>query len=393
MPHKRKKKVLFIVNSLSLGGAEKVLSLLANTFHHKAIFDVEIVLLEDIRTYHTAEDIKVTALSPAVHTHALQKLLMLPLDALRLARYIRRNSPDIVVSFIFRADFVNLLASRLTGIPVIVSTRVNVSSTYSQKSAGAAINKFLIRKLYPKADAIINVSQGIQKDLTQNFQVPLQKQSVIYNPYDIRKIERLAEKPLHEVPAFPKERTFIIVSRLRPVKNNEIILEIFATLPEDTRLLIVGDGPHEKHLKALAERLQLDKRVIFTGPKENPFVFMKQAAIYLSASDSEGFPNALVEAMICGCAVISTDCPSGPREILAPQTPFDDLCKEGFEETPYGILVAMQDREAYREAMLLMLEDQQKREALIRAGKKRASAFELDHIVTQYAEKISEVAV
>ena len=385
--------MLFIVNSLSHGGAEKVLSLLANTFHHKDIFDVEIVLLEDIRTYRISEDIKVTALSPAVHTDPLRKLLMLPLDALRLARYIRTNRPNVVVSFIFRADFVNLLASRLTGIPVIVSTRVNVSSTYSRKSPGAAINKFLIRKLYPKANAIINVSQGIQKDLTENFQIPPQKQSVIYNPYDIRKIEQLANEPFHEISDIPKERTFIIVSRLRPVKNIEMILEIFATLPEDTRLLIVGDGPHEEHLKALADRLHLHKRVIFTGPKENPFVFMKQAAIYLSASNSEGFPNALVEAMICGCAVISTDCPSGPREILAPQTPFDKLREQGFEETSYGILVAMQDREAYREAMLLLLKNSQKREEFVQAGKQRTSMFELDHIITQYADKIREVAV
>ena len=385
------KKVLFIVNSLSHGGAEKVLSLLANNFHDKALFTVEIVLLENVRTYPVSKDIKITAFSDDVQNNAVKKLLMLPVNAVQLAKYVRQSNPDVVVSFIFRADFVNILSSFLTRKPTIVSARVHTSSTYSQKSLGATINKFLIRTLYPKADAIINVSQGTQQDLTENFHIPSEKQCVIYNPYETEKIESLAEQTPDTLPPLQRARTFVIVSRLRPIKNIEMIIDIFATLPEDTHLLIVGDGPHEAVLKARISTLKLQERILFTGPQENPYQFMKQAAIYLSASHAEGFPNALVEAMLCGCAVISTDCPSGPREILAPDTPFDALLKEGLEETPYGILVAVKDYEAYKSAMLRLLENQAKREALAISGRKRATDFRMDTILGQYAHKIEEV--
>ncbi len=385
------KKVLFVVNSLSHGGAEKVLSLLANSFHDKALFTVEIVLLENVRTYPVSPEIKITAFSDDVQSNAVKKLLMLPVDAVRLAKYVKKSDPDVVVSFIFRADFVNILSSLLTKKPTIVSARVHTSSTYSQKSIGATINKFLIRTLYPKADTIINVSQGTQHDLTENFHISKEKQCVIYNPYEIEKIEALAQQKPETLPLLQKARTFVIVSRLRPIKNIEMIIDIFATLPEDTRLLIVGDGPHEAVLKARVCALKLQKRILFTGAQENPYQFMKQAAIYLSASNAEGFPNALVEAMLCGCAVISTDCPSGPREILAPNTPFDALLKKSLEETPYGILVAVKDHEAYKNAMLRLLEDQAKREALAISGRKRATEFRMETILGQYACKIKEV--
>ena len=385
------KKVLFVVNSLSHGGAEKVLSLLANSFHDKALFTVEIVLLENVRTYPVSPEIKITAFSDNVQSNAVKKLLMLPVDAVRLAKYVKKSNPDIVISFIFRADFVNILSSFLTRKPTIVSARVHTSSTYSQKSIGATINKFLIRTLYPKADTIINVSQGTQHDLTENFHIPPTKQCVIYNPYEIDKIEALAQQKPDTLPPLQKARTFVIVSRLRPIKNIEMIIDIFATLPEDTRLLIVGDGPHEAVLKARVCALKLQNRTLFTGPQENPYQFMKQAAIYLSASNAEGFPNALVEAMLCGCAVISTDCPSGPREILAPKTPFDTLLKEGLEETSYGILVAVKDQEAYKRAMLRLLENQTKRETLATSGRNRAADFQMEKILAQYARKIEEV--
>ncbi len=388
----QQKKILFVINSLSHGGAEKVLSMLANSFSKKKLFTVEIVMLENIRTYYVSKDIPVTTLSQNTHNSAVKKFLMLPIDAIRLAKYIKKSNPDVVISFIFRADFVNILSSLITKKPTIVSVRVHASSTYHQKSISAAINKFLIRTLYPKANAIINVSKGTQQDLIKNFHIPKTKQCVIYNPYETDKIEKLAKQPLRKkLPPLQKRRTCIIVSRLRPIKNIEMIIEIFATLPKDIHLLIVGDGPHEKTLKAKVNALKLYDRIIFTGPQENPFQYMEQAAIYLSASNAEGFPNALVEAMLCGCAVISTDCPSGPREILAPQTPYDAFLKNGFEETPYGILVAVNDQDAYKNAILELLENHRKRELLSIAAKKRASDFQLENILAQYTKKIEEV--
>jgi N-acetylgalactosamine-N,N'-diacetylbacillosaminyl-diphospho-undecaprenol 4-alpha-N-acetylgalactosaminyltransferase len=383
-----KKHIMIVINSLAQGGAERVVSVLMEHYHDNSDFDVELVLLEDDIAYTLPKDAKVTLLSTLGNDDSsMKKTLFIPFLAYKLQKLIVAHKPDLIVSFLYRADFVNILASYGHKIPVIVSERVNASSTYNNASLNARINKFLIKKLYPKASYVINVSEGTKRDLIENFAICAQKQTVIYNPYDIEKIERLASQDVDI--SLPKDKTLIAVSRFRPIKNIGMILEAVAMLPKDIRLILVGDGSEEMVLKEQVKVLGLGERVLFVGAQENPYQYMSKAAIYISASRSEGFPNALVEAMICGCAVVSTDCPSGPREILAPDT--ENRLKSAVEYAAFGSLVAVDDTPALKESLERLLCDDAFRALYSQKAKERSADFHVSTILARYSETFSQV--
>ncbi len=383
-----KKRIMIVINSLAQGGAERVASVLMEHYHDNQDFDVELVLLEDDIAYALPKDAKVSLISGLSKADSsMKKTLHIPFLAYKLNKIITKHQPDLVVSFLYRADFVNILASYGHKVPVIVSERVNASSTYNNASLNAKINKFLIKTLYPKASYVINVSEGTKIDLVENFAISAQKQTVIYNPYAIEKIENLASEDLDI--SFVREKTLIAVSRFRPIKNIGMILEAVAALPEDIQLVLVGGGSEEAILKEQAKTLGLEKRVLFVGEQSNPYKYMSKASIYISSSRSEGFPNALVEAMICGCAVISTDCPSGPREILAPEN--DKSIKNGVEYAEYGSLVAVDDVQALREGLERLLSDEALSITYAKKAKERASDFHVSTILKQYSETFFDV--
>jgi len=385
-----KKYILMVTNSLAQGGAERVLSKLLDHYYHDNAFEVELILLEDVIAYPLPEGLKVTILS-SLHAEdsSLKKILALPFLAYKLHSYVRKYKPDLILSFIFRADYVNVLASLLHKRPIMVSQRVNASSTYDNSSLNAKINKFLLKALYPKADMVINVSEGTKADLAENFSVNEEKQIVIYNPYEIEKIRESAKETT--LLKLDKERTIVAVSRFRAIKNVAMIIRAFARLNKETNLVLVGDGAQKERLKTLAKSLGIDKRVFFVGGQDNPYKFMSKVALYVSASRSEGFPNALIESMICGCAVISTDCPSGPREILAPQSNFRHLLKQGVEYTEYGTLVAVDDEEALYEALDEMLHNKDRREKQLASACKRINDFRQENIIKAYSQVFEQV--
>ena len=305
-----------------------------------------------------------------------------------MKKYIKDQEIDFVLSFIYRSDFVNVFASFLTHHRYALSNRVNASTTYADGSLSSKINNFLIKTLYPKAPLIINVSHGLKHDLSKHYHIPMEKQTVIYNPYEIKKIEKLALEPLDF--KTDKSKTIVVASRLDPIKNIHIILDAIARIEEDVKLIIVGEGSQTDALKRQAKALGLDKNVTFTGLQNNPYKYMHNASIYISASSSEGFPNALVEAMICKCAVISTDCPSGPREILAPDSGYTFAIDEGVEYASFGLLSAVEDRDALVEAITFYLQYPKEKEMYAQKGYQRAQAFDISAVTQSYLNIIKK---
>jgi len=349
--------------------------------------EFELILLENQFFYDTPKGVKTTVLSKLTwQDSALKRTLFIPILAYKLSRYIKKNDISFVLSFIYRSDFVNVLASYLSEYKYALSNRVNAGSTYSDNSLTSKINNFLIKKLYSKAPLIINVSHGVKKDLAKNYNIDLKRQKVIYNPYDIKKIEQLSKEPLDL--KLIREKTIVAVSRLDQVKNIPLLLRSFAKIKEPLTLVIIGEGSQSDKLKDLACKLKIDERVVFTGLQNNPYKYMANASVYISSSNSEGFPNALVEAMICKCAVISTDCKSGPREILAPSSNFDYELKKGMEFAEYGLLTAVNDQEAMQEAINFYLNNEKKRIFYSNHGYKRALDFDLDIIADTYTDII-----
>jgi len=384
----KKKKIAFLINSFGLGGAENVVSQILNQTKKQDEFEFELILLENEIFYPLPKGIKVTTLSSLTwEDSAIKRTLYIPLLSYRLKKYIKKSNIDFVLSFIYRSDFVNVIASQFSNYKFALSNRVSASSTYADSSLSSKINNFLIKTLYPKAPLIINVSDGVQNDLALNYDISRSRQRVIYNPFDIKKIERLANENIDI--NTKRDKTIVVASRLDPIKNIPMILYAFSKIKEKMKLIIIGNGQDEGELKELAKRLNINQKVHFAGLQTNPYKYMKNASIYISSSNSEGFPNALVEAMICKCSVISTDCKSGPREILAPSTDFSCELKKGMEIAKNGILVATNDEKALKQAIEFLQQNPKRKELIAQSGYERAKDFNLESVTKTYIETIN----
>jgi glycosyltransferase involved in cell wall biosynthesis len=177
---------------------------------------------------------------------------------------------------------------------------------------------------------------------------------------------------------------------LRAQKNLPLLIRAFARVTEtvSARLLIVGSGREEESLRALIHELKLDERVALAGYRANPYAFLAKADLFASASLWEGMPNSLMEALALGVPVVATDCPSGPRELLAPQTRYDERLRAGSEDAEFGLLAAVDDEGALASSMQRLLEDDSLRAEYARKSLARAEAFAFPVILPQYARAL-----
>ena len=198
-----------------------------------------------------------------------------------------------------------------------------------------------MKVLYPLADAVVAVSQGVADDLEKNAGIPSSLLRVIQNPVITPEIVDLADQPVGH-PWFIQENVPIIVAagRLTRQKDFPTLLRAFALVRQKRpcHLVILGEGRDRVMLKSLAAELGIRNEVYFPGFVENPYAYMSKAALFVLSSRWEGSPNVLTEALALGTPVVSTDCPSGPREILA--------------NGRYGTLVPIGDQESLARAIL-----------------------------------------
>jgi len=166
------------------------------------------------------------------------------------------------------------------------------------------------------------------------------------------------------------------------------LIDALVNLPESVEVLFIGDGEERNNLANYVQTLGLQDRVHFVGAVRNPFKYLKHCHIFVHTSETEGFPNVILEALACGVPVISSDCLSGPREILAPDTDITKQLKkgEGFELAKYGILFPVGDVKSLTEAIQLLLRDKNLYEKYRKVGRKRAEDFSVEKIVQQYKE-------
>ena len=302
----------------------------------------------------------------------LQFMLLSLLMSLKLADQLRQIRPDALLSALTDCNLTAILAQRfVNGFKVVTSEQNTPSlSIRSQPAAGTVLK--MMRRLYPKADRIVAISQGVANDLISLLNLPHEKVTVIYNPVVTPELFEQAKQPVSH-PWFEQNQLPVIlaVGRLTRQKDFPTLFRAFSLVRQvrPAKLLILGEGEERANLERLAIELGIQNDVSMPGFFDNPFAFMAKAYVFVLSSAWEGFGNVLVEALACGCPVVATDCRSGPREILG--------------NSRYGRLVPVGDHEALAKAILETL-DNPDFPADRQTRLQRAMEFSVDAAVDKY---------
>lgn len=291
-----------------------------------------------------------------------------------LARHIRDSGVDTLFTTSVPPNLIGLLAQKRSERPVrIVIRQSNTIGLGRGEFAGIERRwrDVLVPRLYPRADTIIANSDGVARNLAA-LGVPASRVITIPNGIDCAWIARQAGLPARLAPPEPGMKTIVTVGRLVAQKDHATLIRAFAAIGNASRcrLVILGSGPERSALNALADTLGLAERVHFVGYQANPYPYLAQSDLFALSSRHEGMPNVLLEALACGLPVVSTDCPSGPREILA--------------DGAYGELVPVGDIARMAAAMVRALHDP--RQAA--RQQHRAHAYDVATIAARYADVI-----
>ncbi len=307
-------KVLFYLRNLAAGGAERVMVILANNFARIGA-EVVMVIMSPPDTLAKELEPNIRLINLGTGRYAV--------GGLRLARVLRQERPHALLSSQHGTNFWAIQARRLARVPVRIVLREATTPTEAMRYYRRLKNRLrtllFIRSAYPKADAVVAPSQGVRESLAALTGLPIEHIHLIYNPTITRQMPMLMKEPLNHPWFAPGEPPVILaVGRLVPLKGYATLIRAVARVRQQlpARLLILGEGEDRPRLEGLIRQLNLEPYVQLPGFDPNPFRYMARASVFVLSSEYEGMPNALIQALACGCPVVSTDCVSGPREVL-----------------------------------------------------------------------------
>jgi glycosyltransferase involved in cell wall biosynthesis len=319
--------------------------------------------------------------------HPAGQVISLPIKAWRLRRIVRDRDAGVVCSFLPKAHLVAALAR-----PLGLRDRVFVANVHCFMSQHihhhfAPITRVLARTLLGfalrRADGVFAVSRGVREDVIRTLRLDPARVHVVWNPLDLDHIRSSAEAPIPTAvlpEAEPGCHTLVGVGRLTSLKAFHLAIEALAHIPSDlpVRLVLVGEGPAQDELAALARRLGVQDAVHLVGAQSNPWPFMARADLLVHPSKTEAFPNVFGEAMALGVPILATDCSPGVREYL--------------EDGASGRTVPPDDVGALAREIVTMLTDPAGRMELAERGARRVAGFELKSATERHGERLLQVA-
>lgn len=387
----RPRHFALFIRSLGGGGGERVMVNLARAFAERG-YRVDLVLgrAEGLLLREVPDSVRVVDLRTQSALACLTALLKAPRDLCVLApvlaipgarsvlrrlpaliHYLRREKPTLMLSALRYGNITALCAVRLAGVPtsLVISEHNTLASVRMANRMKKCWIAWLERRFYPRANAIVAVSNGVAEGLAGVTGLNREHITTIYNPVVTPELPELAQAPLTHpwfVPGSPP--VLLGVGKFTPQKDFATLLKAFARVRtvRTVRLVILGEGKERATLEALARELGVAGDVDLLGFVRNPFAYMARASVFVLSSAWEGFGNVLAEAMACGCPVVSTDCPSGPAEIL--------------DGGVYGPLVPVGDDAALAKAIFSVLERPPDPERM----RARAMMFSVDRATDRY---------
>ncbi|UTR11814.1 glycosyltransferase [Evansella sp. LMS18] len=361
----KKIKVMFFIYQMGAGGAARTLLNIINNLDRNKFSPVLVTLnFDGSYEKELKEDVEFIKLDSRRLSRSVWSL----------AKIIRTRKVDLVFSTIPRVNTIAILASKLsfTRVKTVIREADNLGGTFKTN-----IQLFGFGLIYKLSDQIVSLSEGVKENLVKRYKIKPKDIEVIYNPVDLERInQNMTEGGIpdnHKELFSSSEKVVITAGRLVEQKDQKTLLEAFSRVTEkiSSRLVILGEGPLENKLKQEAEELNIRDRVHFIGFQSNPYIYFKHADLFVLSSVHEGFSHVIAEALASGTPVVSTNCKSGPEEVL--------------DKGEYGLLCEVGNAEEMGDKMLQVLTaDRGKTSEIINKGYDRASHFDAKKIVRQY---------
>ena len=394
-----KRNIAIIIHALRFGGAERCASNLS--FDLAEQYDINLIVFDGKDKTYPYSGMLYDLNIPTV-SGPFRKCLMTLKRIIQVKKIKKKKNIACSISLLTGANFVNAFSKSKD--KTIVSIRNNLS--FSRLST---IDSFLIRTACRKADFIVALSESVRQDMMKNYGVPPEKIETIYNSCN----ERLKDLAGVTDNRFCLHGDFIVtMGRIVFQKGQWHLIRAFSLVHKkypDLKLVVLGNGEDElaKKVLALPEKLGIKDSVIFPGYITNPHQIISKSKMFVFPSLYEGLGNVLLEALVCGKAVISTDCMSGPREILAPGTDLSITEKrqlKGISEERYGVLIPAFDQvedvdlvevseneKVLADAILDLYENDAKRLEYERRTRERIQDFSPQKISSQWIDLIERI--
>ena len=353
----KKTKIAFYINVLIKGGAERVMSQLANQFSEHGYEVYMITSFQDEEEYTLGDQVKRINLEKEQDFgDRIKRNIRL---IFKLRRVLKSIKPDMIVSFMQEPNFRAILAARGLGIKNIVSVRNDPNKEYGGK-IGWIVGKVLL----PLADGCVFETEEARSWFPRKLQ---KKSKIIFNEVD---------KSFFDTEWHPKGQTVVTIGRLAEQKNQQMLIKAFSGIASRfpvSRLEIYGEGPLKDQLQELINTLHIQDRAFLMGNIDHVNEVLSKARVFVLPSDYEGMPNALLEALAVGVPCIATDCPcGGPRMLI----------KNGVN----GFLISVGDAEGLQESIQTLLLDEQMAENISLAETNTARKFKSDKVYQEWNE-------
>ena len=327
------------------------------------------------------------------------------LELVRFINIVLKENLDVIAAHSNIMNLYSLIVKLLfpkRKYKVIITDHVYYNS--NTKKGLLIILDYFEKLLYPQADAVVAISNPIATYLQEEYLIDRSKICLIYNPLNMPEIITKAKEEINDIPNLFEQPVIITAGRFNKQKGQWHLIRSFKLVKQqipDSKLVILGDGELKLYFINLIKKLDLENDVYLLGFQENPFKFISRSSVFALPSLFEGFVMVLLEAMACGVPVISSDCRSGPREILVPDTdPSKQTMTPEFAE--FGILIPVPDGTQYKpedpltkeeeilaEVLVNVLSDRKIQNKYKALGPQRARAFDVDKITSKWINSIN----
>ena len=376
-------KILVLHGHLSMGGEERVLlNVLRNlvelnydvdlliTWNHKEnnLFENEIPKKVNYEFLFDSYNGKNKLIKEIYRIKAKTTYLK------KIEKKIKNEKYDIVIDYSS-----NLLKYDNFDIKIPVFAWIHFSLTFGEKLTFEKIKKY--KKQYKKYSKIFAITRVMKEEFINKVGIDEKKVELVYNPIDLKLIEKKAENIEKKYENYLKQDYFLQVSRLTQQKQPEHLVDIYYKLKQagiKEKLYFIGDGEKKEIIKQKIKEYNLENDIILLGQIENPYPFFKNAKLFVHTAKYEGLPTVLLESLALGTPVVSYDCPTGPRDILG-------------KNNEYGELISLNDKDMFVEKVLELMNSKEKYEKYKNLSLIRANDFSMENNKVKLKELIENI--